>query len=126
MRRQLALISIIVIFSLIILFWFHNLKFTLSSLPPLKEEKFFSLFKESFEKTKNIIKVPTSTIENFFLMTTSTPVVKQSLLRGAAETTSTPPRSETSPGSETDQEILTKEQIEILKDKIKNLNEEKK
>ena len=94
---------------LIIAFWFHNLKFTLSSLPPLKEEKFFSLFKESFEKTKNIIKVPTSTIENFFLMTTSTP-----------------PRSETSPGSETDQEILTKEQIEILKDKIKNLNEEKK
>jgi len=47
--------------------------------------------------TKNVIKVPTSTIENF----------------SSAETP-------------TDQEILTKEQIEILKEKIKNLNEEKK
>ena len=47
--------------------------------------------------TKNIIKIPTSTIENF----------------SSAETP-------------TDQEILTKEQKEFLKEKIKNLNEEKK
>jgi len=92
MKKQLVLISIIVIMGLIIVFWVHNLKFTLSSTPSLKEEKLFSLLKEGFKMTKNVIKVPTSTIENF----------------SSAETP-------------TDQEILTKEQIETLKEKIRTL-----
>jgi len=92
MKKRLVLISIIVIMGLIIAFWVHNLKFTLSSTPSLKEEKLFFLLKEGFKMTKNIIKIPTSTIENFSSATTSV-----------------------------DQEILTKEQIETLKEKIRTL-----
>ena len=105
MSKRLAWFLITILMVFIFVFWLFHLKSFFKTTPSLKEEQLFSLFKKSFEESKNVLEDIEEKIETSFVTsTTSTP---ESILPQV------PFNNTTGVG-----EALTEEQIEALKDKI--------